>query len=294
MQDFKGKVAVITGGASGIGRAIAERLGREGVKLVLADIEKPALLNTVGELRASGLDAYGHVTDVSRYEDVAALADRAFTEFGGVHLLFSNAGVVTQEAANLWDISLNTWNWYLNVNFWGVLHGIKAFMPRLIQQNQEAFVVNVTSHAGGLLNHPIIPAYCVSKSAMASVTENLHFQLRALNSPVKAMLLFPGPHTVPTNTYTSARNRPSSLPPDPSEPVSRVATLEQMQQKMLQDIGRRRDTTPAEEVAEQVLQALREDRYWVLPMSDRFEAAMEAHHRMVMDRTGPEMPHNVL
>ncbi len=273
MQDFKGKVAVITGGASGIGRAIGERLGREGVKLILADIEEPALETTVSELRAQGLEVVGEVADVTNLASMQALAQRSFDHFGEVHLLFNNAGVVLAEAPNVWDISVNTWSWGLGVNLWGVIHGLKAFMPRLVAQNQPAHVVNTTSHAGALLTPGIIPVYSATKAAMASLTEALYYQLKAQNSPIKVSLLFPGPHTVPTRTYTSSRNRPAALAPEPNEPKPVVATLEEMQAWMLKNHGRKRDTTSVEEVAEQTYQALLRDKYYVLPMSERFKKA---------------------
>jgi NAD(P)-dependent dehydrogenase (short-subunit alcohol dehydrogenase family) len=273
MQDFKDKVAVITGGASGIGRAIGERLGREGVKLMLADIERPALETTVAELRAQGLDVVGEVVDVARLADMERLAQRSFEHFGAVHLLFNNAGVVLEEAPNVWDISVNTWNWGLNVNLWGVIHGLKAFMPKLVAQNQPAHVVNTTSHAGALLTPGIIPVYSATKAALAALTEALYFQLQAQRSPIRVSLLFPGPHTVPTRTYTSSRNRPPELAPEPHEPPAAVHSLEEMQAWMLKHHGRVRDTTSAADVAEQTWRALREDRYWILPMSERFARA---------------------
>lgn len=273
MKEFKDKVAVITGGASGIGLAIAKRLGREGVKLVLADVEQPALEQAVTELRGSGFDVIGHVTEVAKYEQVQALAERSFAHYGAVHFLFNNAGVVFEEAADPWDISINTWQWGLGTNLWGVIHGIKAFMPRLVAQNQEAWVVNVTSLAGALITLPIIPVYSATKAAMTCLTESLYFRLKQLNSPVKAMLLSPGPHTIPTRTYTSWRNRPADLPPEPQEPTPQVSNLEEMQQWMMERYGRMRDTTSAEDVAEQCYQALRADKYFVAPMSERFQQA---------------------
>jgi NAD(P)-dependent dehydrogenase (short-subunit alcohol dehydrogenase family) len=288
MQNFKGKVAVITGGASGIGRAIGERLGREGARLILADVERPALEATVAELRAQGLDVIGEVADVTKLESMQELAQRSFDHFGAVHLLFNNAGVVLEEAPNVWDISVNTWTWGLNVNLWGVIHGLKAFMPKLVAQNQEAHVVNTTSHAGALLTPGIIPVYSATKAAMASLTEALYYQLKAQNSPIKVSLLFPGPHTVPTRTYTSSRNRPPELAPEPHEPKPMVASLEEMQAWMLKHHGRKRDTTSAEEVAEQTYQALLEDKYFILPMSERFKSAYRNRVDEIFSGRDPE------
>ncbi len=294
MKDFRGKVAVITGGAAGIGRALAERFGREGVKLVLADIEGNVLETTVGELRAKGLDVIGEVTDVTKFDAVERLAEKSFSHFGAVHLLFNNAGVVISEATNVWDISLNTWKWYFDVDFYGIVHGIKAFLPRLIKQNQEAHVVNTIAHAGYLLTHPMITAYSASKAAAGSLTESLHLQLRGQNSPIKVSAFLPGPHTVPSSTYTSARNRPADLPPDPIEPAQRVATLEEMQAYMLKTIGRVRETSSVDEVAEQAFKGIVADKYWINDMSDRFERAVRLHTDQMHGRIDPTLPYDVL
>lgn len=289
MKNLDGKVAVVTGAASGIGAAITDRLLREGVRVVLADIEKPALESAVARCREQGGDVLGVVTDVSDYAAVQHLAEASFDHYGAVHILVNNAGVVTAEAPELWDISLNTWTWYMNVHFWGVLHAIKAFLPRLVAQGGEASVMNVVAYPGALFNTPLLPAYSASRAAVASVTENLHLQLRRMNSPVRAHILFPGPNTVPTNTYTASRNRPPELAPEPHEPVGAFSTLEEMQAWCLETYGFERPVTAAEDVAEQAVAGLIRGDYWILPLSELHEQAVRQRHEGMLARRDPEL-----
>ncbi|HQR04381.1 MAG: SDR family NAD(P)-dependent oxidoreductase [Proteobacteria bacterium] len=294
MREFKGKTAVITGAASGIGKAIAARLLGEGMKVVLSDVEAPALDRTVNEFLAQGADVCGIEADVTHYPAMAALAEKSFARYGAVHVLVNNAGVVVPEAPNLWDVSLNTFAWHMNVHFWGVLHGIKAFMPRLVAQNQEAAVMNVVAHPGALIQSPILPAYSASKAAAASITENLHYQLRKQNSPIRAHILFPGPHTVPSNTYTASRNRPAHLAPEPHEPVPVVKSLEEMQAWCLKTYGFERPTTRAEQVAEDAFQGLVSGDYWILPSKEALDKAVVQHHEELMARRDPVLPFEML
>ncbi|HEY3698847.1 MAG TPA: SDR family NAD(P)-dependent oxidoreductase [Spongiibacteraceae bacterium] len=293
MQDFNNKVAVITGAASGIGKAIAARLIREGAKIVVADVEVPALEKTVTEFREQGADVLGVVTDVTDYASVQALAEESFAHYGAVHILVNNAGIVAPECPSLWDISLNTFNWYMNVHFWGLVHGIKAFLPRLVAQNTEAHVMTVTAFPGGLFNVPLLPAYSASKAAAASLTENLHYQLRKQNSPIRVHLLFPGPHTVPTNTYTAGRNRPAHLAPEPNEPKPVALTLEQMQEWSMKNFGFIRPTTAAEQVAEDAFQSLLHGSYWALPLSEPHVKAVIQHHEELLARRDPVQPFEI-
>lgn len=292
-QSFTGKVAVITGAASGIGKAIAARLIAEGSKIVLADVETGALERAVLEFRERGADVLGVVADVTRYSDMEALAEKSFAHYGAVDILVSNAGVVTAEAPNLWDISLNTYSWYMNVHFWGLVHGIKAFLPRLVAQNRKADVMTVSAFPGGLFNVPMLPAYSASKAAVTSLTENLHYQLRKQNSPIKVHLLFPGPHTVPTNTYTASRNRPAELAPEPHEPAPAAMTLEEMQAWSLKTFGFVRPTTSAEQVADDAVRSLLDGSYWVLPLNEAHEKAVRQHFEELIERRDPVQPFEI-
>jgi len=150
MKNFKDKVAVITGAASGIGRGLAERCAREGMKVVLADIEEPALKDAEKALKAGGADVLAVPTDVSRLSDIEALARRTIDTCGGVHLLFNNAGVQAGASVGrtLWENTLADWEWLLKVNLWGVIHGIKTFVPIMLGQDTECHIVNTSSMAG--------------------------------------------------------------------------------------------------------------------------------------------------
>lgn len=288
MKDLKNKVAVITGGASGVGRAIAERLGRAGAKLVIADIEQNALDTAVEACVAQGFDAIGVATDVTRYESVETLAERSFAHFGAVHLLFNNAGVGPAEAPTLWQTPLTEWAWGFNVNVWGVIHGLTAFMPRLVAQNVEAHVVNTTSGNGGLTYMPSTPIYTATKAAVTAITEILHFQLLAASSPIKVSALFPGPHIVATGIYNSERNRPTEFQTG-TEPDKAVRSLADMEAFMAA-MGRELEVTQPEEVAEYVYQDLLADHYWMLPMTDATAARVRERMESILNRTEPKPP----
>jgi len=204
MKDFQNKVAVITGAASGIGRALAERSARAGMKVVLADVEEDALVRTEKEMRAAGGTVLAVRTDVSKAHDVQALARKTLDAFGSVHLLCNNAGVAVATKA-IWETSLEDWQWCLGVNLWGVIHGIRTFVPIMLRQDVEAHVVNTASIAG-LLSLPYIAIYNATKHAVVTITESLHHELSLLSSKVKASVLCPG--FIRTSIMASYRNRP--------------------------------------------------------------------------------------
>ncbi len=203
ITDFPGKVAVITGAASGIGRALAVRCAAEGMRVVAADIEQTALDETVA---LAGGETIGVVTDVSDAASVAELADRAYDAFGAVHLLCNNAGVF--QAGVLWERTDADWNWVLGVNLWGIIHGIRSFVPRMIAQGTEGHIVN-TSSLAGLVSNAFSGPYTVSKFAAVGLTESLAHDLEASNSSIGASVLVPG--AVNTRIADSLRNRPEAL-----------------------------------------------------------------------------------
>lgn len=283
MKDFKGKVAVITGGASGVGKAIGERLGREGVKLVIADIEQKALDAAVASFKEQGVEAIGHLTDVTKLESVEALAEKSFSHYGAVHLLFNNAGVGPREAQNVWDSGLNEWAWGFNVNVWGVVHGIKAFLPRMVEQNEDAHVVNTSSGNGGLFSLPGSSIYAATKAAVTAITETLYYNLMMQGSPIKVSCLYPGPHIVRTGIYSSDRVRPKDLPADPANVNTGINTAEDVQ-AIMKSFGKEIEITTPEDVAESTYQGLLKDAYWILPLNERGEEALRTRTRQILAR----------
>ena len=206
MEDLQGKVAVITGGASGIGRAVAERAAAEGMKIVLGDIEEHPLKEAVDDLTSKGAEALGVVTDVAEATSVQALRDRALDRFGAVHLVHNNAGIGL--GGPIWEVSEEDWRWILGVNLWGVIHGIATFVPLLLEQG-EGHVVNTASIAG-LIAAPFLGPYNATKQAVVAISETLFKDLQAIGAPIGVSVLCPG--FVQTRIAESERNRPRWAP----------------------------------------------------------------------------------
>jgi NAD(P)-dependent dehydrogenase (short-subunit alcohol dehydrogenase family) len=258
MRDLRGKVAVVTGGASGIGRAMAARFAREGMRIVIADVEEKALSETRATLAGAGVDVLGVRTDVSKWEDVEALARRTYEAFGAAHIVCNNAGIGS--GGLTWELSLADWQWTLGVNLWGVIHGLRAFVPRLIAQG-EGHVVNTASIAG-MITAPGMSPYCASKHAVVAISECLQHDLAlAAGGKVKVSVVCPA--WVKTNIADSERNRPESLPQRESK--ERSPQQEMMQQMVRAAIA---GGIPPEEVADAVLRAVQEERFYVLTHED--------------------------
>jgi NAD(P)-dependent dehydrogenase (short-subunit alcohol dehydrogenase family) len=255
MKYFKDKVAVITGAASGIGRAIAERCAQEGMKVVLADVEEPALAQAENELKTAGAKVLAVRTDVSNPGDVEALSQKTLATFGAVHLLVNNAGVGVGNST--WDSTLADWQWVIGVNLWGVIHGLRVFIPIMLAQDCDCHVVNTASVAGLLPFHPCAP-YQVTKHAVVALSEHLYYSLAEMKVKVKASVLCPG--WVNTRIMDSGRNRPSEYQNEPtSEPVNpkEQAILAEMLQAV--DTG-----MPAQQVAGLVFEAIRAEQFYIL------------------------------
>jgi NAD(P)-dependent dehydrogenase (short-subunit alcohol dehydrogenase family) len=214
MREFAGKVGVITGAASGIGRGIAARCVGEGMKVVLADVDEAALTETETELKALGGGVLCVRTDVSKRGDVELLAQRAFKTFGGVDLLFNNAGVAG--GGSPWEATWNDWEWVLGVNLWGVIHGVKVFTPLMLEQNTECHIVN-TSSAAGLTAGSFSTPYSVSKHAVVALSENLFLALQQRKALVKVSVLCPG--VVHTNIINTEQHRPDELRNETTQPT---------------------------------------------------------------------------
>lgn len=247
MDDLTGRVAVITGGAGGLGLAMAIRFARVGMKIVLADIDADRLDGAAQELRSGGAEATAVVTDVTDGRQVDALADAAYERYGAVHVVCNNAGVVKR--ARSWELTVDDWSWVLGVDLWSVIHGVRAFVPRMLQQPEGGHVVNTASMAA-LLPMPNLAAYAAAKSAVVGLSLSMRTELDQLGSPLGISVLCPG--FIATGITDSRRNRPAGLgdeaaPPD--VPRTTAGTVARM---------------TAEEVADQVVDAVRTDRFWIL------------------------------
>ena len=201
MKDFTGKLAVITGGASGVGFAIGEALAKQGAKVVLTDIEQESLEKSTTLLTNQSLNVSSKVADVSNMDSMQDLARWCESEHGPVHLLFNNAGVAPAELLPIWDTKPNDWQWAYGVNVMGVLHGIQAFVPGMLAHGEESRVINTCSGNGAFINLPSTPIYTSSKASVSSITEVLKLQLEQADANVKVSILFPGPHTVRTKLF---------------------------------------------------------------------------------------------
>ncbi len=250
MREFRDRVAVVTGGASGIGRAMAMRLAAEGMRLVLGDVEERALGTTVAELHAAGAEVVGVRTDVSVAADVEALRDRALEAFGAVHVVCNNAGV---GGSGIVGAPLEVWEWVIGVNLWGVVHGVHAFLPLLLEQN-EGHIVNTASLAG-LGGVPGLGIYCTTKFAVVGLSESLAYDLEGLGSEVGVSVLCPG--FVQTRIGESARNAPGALARWSGSETAR-ATRDMANALAAAGI-------PPAQVADAVFEAIGSRRFFVLP-----------------------------
>ncbi len=257
MKEFSGRVAVVTGAASGIGRALADRCAAEGMKVVLADVEVEQLERAAAELRGSGAQVLAVRTDVSDAAQVEELAERTARTFGGPHLLFNNAGV-SPPGAHAWEYTLADWRWVLGVNLWGVIHGVRAFVPRMLRSEEEGWVVN-TASITGLLSSPFSATYATSKHAIVSLSESLLLDLQTAGARVGVSVLCSA--WVQSRISDSARNRPPELQDvDPGRPQGPEAEAIARYERRAVAAG-----TPPEEIANDVFDGIREERFYMLP-----------------------------
>jgi NAD(P)-dependent dehydrogenase (short-subunit alcohol dehydrogenase family) len=275
MQELTGKVAVVTGGASGIGFGMAQAFAAEGMKVVLADIEATALADAAGKLRADGAEVLDVVTDVSDEGQVLDLATSTYSHFGTAHVVCNNAGV-GGGGGLLWEIPQSGWDWAFNVNLWGVLHGIRAFTPRLVEQG-EGHIVNTASVAG-LKALPFMGPYTATKHAVVGMSEALATELAMTGSPVKVSVLCPG--FIRTRLFESERNRPEHLAEEPKLDESAIGEVV----KGLIDSGK----DPAE-LGQRVVAGVKADDFFIL--SDPEHAWVpEARGREARQGGQPELP----
>lgn len=272
MNPYTNKVAVITGAASGIGFAIAERCVQEGMRVVLADIEEPALLQAARALEEAGGTILAVPTDVAKAEDVEALAQDTLDAFGAVDLLCNNAGVGA--GGFIWDSTEADWEWVLGVNLWGVIHGLRTFVPIMLAQNTNCYVVNTASVAGLLPYQPSAP-YHATKHAVVALSEHLAASMTMLNARIRVAVLCPG--WVNTRIMDAERNRPDTLqnPADGREPSSAelavVASLHR---------AARAGLSP-QKVAGRVFEALQAGQFYIFT-DEEFKPAVRARLEAIL------------
>ncbi len=254
-----GKVAVVTGAASGIGLALAERFASSGMHVVLADVDESGLTTAADRVAARGVETLTVRTDVSDEASVQALASAATQRFGTVHVVCNNAGVVSQ--ADAWFGPLSAWTWVLGVNLWGVIHGVRAFLPVLAAQG-EGHIVNTASIAGLL---PGFGAFDASKHAVVALTEDLYLAMRGSGLPIGVSVLCPG--WVRTNILDAERNWPDDLGAEPERAIGSDIVLGHVRRVI--DEG-----MPPAAVADLVADAVQSDRFWVFPHPDFVEVAV--------------------
>ena len=271
MQQLAGKVAVITGGASGIGRALAQRLVTEQMKLVLLDVEATALANAERELREMGATVLAIETDVGSAASLEAAATRAREAFGVAHLIVNNAGVAGASGPS-WLLSEADWAWTLQVNLWGVIHGVRTFLPPLLGSGEEGHVVNTASIAG-LTTHPWMGPYCATKHAVVAMSEVLAKELELAKAKIGVSVLCPG--FVKTNISKSERNRPAAQRTGPRGPDLAQAM------HALVDAG-----IEATTVAEHVVAAVKESRFYILTHPE-MRGSLEHRQRDILEGRAP-------
>ena len=286
MQDFSGKVAAITGGASGVGRSLAFALGRRGAKVAVGDVDANAMQQVAADLDAEGIEAIVERCDVTCVDSLNALADAASEKLGGLDLVFANAGIGAGEGGAMWDYSEKDWEWCLKVNVWGVINSIRAFMPRLVASGQPAHFVVTGSGNGAFTILPDAPIYTASKAAVHAITENLHYQCQAGNLPVKVSALFPGPHVVDTGLFNSDRVRPEDLQKEGGAPDSGITSVDDMK-RMAAEFGIEMQTTHPDEVADMALKGLEQDAFWLLETTPETDEKIKARAEMILNRTTP-------
>lgn len=279
MKDLNNKVAVITGAAEGIGKAIAVAVAAQGMKLVLADISANKLDATVQEFKTNGIAVIGVVTDVASEAAIEHLANQAFNEFGNVHLLVNNAGVAFTKAA--WETTAQDWEWIMGVNLYGVTHALRAFIPRMLANGEEGHIVNTASMAG-MVSAPALAAYNVSKFGVVTLSEGLYHDLTLRQSKLGVSVLCPS--WVNTRIIESERNRDASQRTD-------VDKLERISAKASANIMKavQNGLTP-EEVAKQVIDAVQANQFYILTHADSHAAVNVRAQDILQNRQPSLMP----
>jgi NAD(P)-dependent dehydrogenase (short-subunit alcohol dehydrogenase family) len=275
MEDLKDKVAVVTGGAGGIGKGLVRALLAEGAKVVIADVEKTVLDATVEELAPHG-EVSGFVTDVSQSESVEALADAVFAQHGACHLLFNNAGVTSGGGGKPWEQEPNDWYWCFGVNVFGAVHGVLAFVPRMLASGEPGVIVNTSSGDGGFAPVPYASVYASSKAAISCFTEALASQLASEGTALRAAVFYPSGGMLDTGLWTADRNRPAELArvkPRPPAPKTTFADY----RRALEEAGREVKVMDVDELGRFAIEGVKAGRFIISYGLD--EVAVMLHAR---------------
>jgi NAD(P)-dependent dehydrogenase (short-subunit alcohol dehydrogenase family) len=288
---LEGKVGVVTGGAGGIGKAIGRRFGQEGMKVVLADVLPEPLEQAVAELRGEGIDAAGVVTDVTDFASVEQLAKQSVSLYGAVHVVCNNAGTGGVSEGYMWEHDLADWRWGIDVNVIGVINGIRAFVPILLEQD-EGHVVNTCSGNGslapiarGALGGPAMAVYPMTKAAVLCLTESLYTHLQIAGSKVQAHALFPSGF-LNTGIWESWRNRPEQYAPT-QERRSPEQTLDAVLERF-ETAGVKVAFTPLENVAAQVVDGINAGRFWMMGPPSSGDEVISKKAASIVARSEPD------
>jgi NAD(P)-dependent dehydrogenase (short-subunit alcohol dehydrogenase family) len=297
MIDLQGKTAVITGGAGGIGRALGRRFGHEGMKVVLADVLADPLDEATRALRDEGIEAVGVVADVTDYDSVEALAKAALDRFGAVHVVCNNAGTGAVSEGYLWEHDLADWRWGIDVNVLGVIHGIKAFVPILLEAG-GGHVINTCSGNGGFapiargaMGGPATAVYPMTKAAVLCLTESLYTHLEMTGTRVRAHVLFPGGF-LNTGIWESWRHRPQRYAATQQRRTPET-TLAGVVDRF-EAAGAHVEFTPLETVAEQVIDGIAADRFWMMGPPTPADQVVSAKAASILGRGEPDYLVDVL
>jgi NAD(P)-dependent dehydrogenase (short-subunit alcohol dehydrogenase family) len=283
MKDFNDRVAVVTGAASGMGLAFSHRFAQEGMNVVLADIEAEALSMAEAAVAKHGGKVTAVRTNVMSEDDIARLADAAFATYGNVHVLVNNAGVVGSAAtlrSRPWETPLTEWEWTWGVNFMGVLYGIRAFVPRMLENGDEGHIVNTASMAGLLTG---ANPYNISKHAVVCLTEGIYKEFKGMGAKLSASVLCPG--LIKTAILDAERNRPADLK-DPMDLAAQRPELEMFSQMFTAAISQGYEP---DEVARQVFEAVRDDRFYIFPAQENILDAVRARMQDITEQRNPTL-----
>jgi NAD(P)-dependent dehydrogenase (short-subunit alcohol dehydrogenase family) len=297
MTDLQGRVAVVTGGAGGIGQAMGRRFGREGMKVVLADVLKEPLDQATRALADECIDVAGVVTDVTDYSSVESLAKETLARFGAVHVVCNNAGTGAVSEGYMWEHDLVDWRWGIDVNVLGVIHGIKAFVPILLEQG-EGHVVNTCSGNGGFapiargaMGGPANAVYPMTKAAVLCLTESLYTHLEMTGTRVRAHVLFPSGF-LNTGIWESWRHRPQRYAATQQRRTPEHTLADVVAR--FQAAGAPVEFTPLETVADQVVEGIRADRFWMMGPPTPAEDVVSRKAASILNRSAPDYLVDVL